>query len=82
MAFKELNRVDVDKFLLKAEEYHSSPQELKKLYVEMECNLFVLGCTGVEDKLQPGVPETLLALKQAGIKILMLTGDKLETAIR
>ncbi len=34
----------------------------------------------MEDKLQPGVPETLKDFLQAGISVWMLTGDKLETA--
>jgi magnesium-transporting ATPase (P-type) len=34
----------------------------------------------VEDRLQDAVPETIKDLQNAGIKIWMLTGDKLETA--
>ncbi len=37
--------------------------------------------TGVEDTLQQEVKFTLETLRNAGIKIWMLTGDKLETAI-
>ena len=39
-----------------------------------------MGVTALEDKLQEGVPETIRDLHKAGIKIWMLTGDKLETA--
>lgn len=39
------------------------------------------GATGIEDRLQEGVPETIEALHKAGIKIWMLTGDKQETAV-
>lgn len=39
------------------------------------------GATGIEDRLQEGVPESIEALHKAGIKIWMLTGDKQETAI-
>lgn len=35
---------------------------------------------GVEDKLQDDVKESLEMLRSAGIKIWMLTGDKVETA--
>lgn len=35
---------------------------------------------GVEDKLQDNVRPTLELLRNAGIRIWMLTGDKLETA--
>ena len=38
------------------------------------------GATAVEDRLQDGVPRTIRDLQDAGIKIWMLTGDKLETA--
>ena len=37
--------------------------------------------TGVEDKLQEGVVETVASLRSIGIKVWMLTGDKIETAI-
>ncbi|KAJ4752769.1 Phospholipid-transporting ATPase [Rhynchospora pubera] len=47
----------------------------------IEKNLILLGATAVEDKLQQGVPECIDKLAQAGIKIWVLTGDKLETAI-
>lgn len=41
----------------------------------------LLGATAIEDRLQDGVPETIADLKEAGIKIWVATGDKLETAI-
>jgi phospholipid-translocating ATPase len=37
--------------------------------------------TGVEDKLQPSVLQTIETLRHAGIKVWMLTGDKLETTL-
>jgi phospholipid-translocating ATPase len=43
--------------------------------------MLLLGATAIEDKLQDGVPEAIADLKKAGIKIWVLTGDKLETAI-
>jgi phospholipid-translocating ATPase len=46
----------------------------------LESNLELLGVTGVEDKLQKGVKPSLELLRNAGIKIWMLTGDKVETA--
>lgn len=39
------------------------------------------GATGIEDRLQENVPETIQALREAGIKVWVLTGDKLETAV-
>ncbi|XP_068895257.1 probable phospholipid-transporting ATPase IIB isoform X2 [Tenebrio molitor] len=51
-------------------------QVVESLEREME----LLCITGVEDKLQDNVRPTLELLRNAGIKIWMLTGDKLETA--
>ena len=55
--------------------------ELQKSFKRIECNLILLGATAIEDKLQVGVPETIARLSDANIKIWVLTGDKLETAI-
>jgi phospholipid-translocating ATPase len=46
----------------------------------LEHDLELLGVTGVEDKLQRDVKPSLELLRNAGIKIWMLTGDKVETA--
>lgn len=46
----------------------------------LERDLELLGVTGVEDKLQKDVKSSLELLRNAGIKIWMLTGDKVETA--
>ena len=46
----------------------------------MEQDLFLIGATVVEDKLQDNVPNTIKDLKLAGIKIWVLTGDKVDTA--
>ncbi|GER29490.1 ATPase [Striga asiatica] len=48
---------------------------------KIERNLVLLGATAVEDKLQKGVPECITKLENAGIKIWVITGDKMETAI-
>lgn len=47
----------------------------------LEQHLDMVGASAVEDKLQDGVPETIEKMRQAGIKVWMLTGDKRETAI-
>lgn len=46
----------------------------------LEHDLELLGITGVEDKLQHDIKPSLELLRNAGIKIWMLTGDKVETA--
>ena len=47
----------------------------------IEKDLILIGCTAIEDKLQDGVPACIETLARAGIKIWVLTGDKMETAI-
>lgn len=47
----------------------------------MSLKLKNLGATGIEDRLQDGVPECIAALRAAGIVVWVLTGDKPETAI-
>ncbi|XP_005309981.2 phospholipid-transporting ATPase VD isoform X6 [Chrysemys picta bellii] len=49
--------------------------------MKLETKLTLLGATGIEDRLQEGVSDTIEALRKAGIKIWMLTGDKQETAV-
>ncbi|KAJ3225401.1 hypothetical protein HK099_006859 [Clydaea vesicula] len=47
----------------------------------IESDLTLMGATAIEDKLQDGVPECISTLSKAGIKLWVLTGDKMETAI-
>ncbi|XP_043548211.1 phospholipid-transporting ATPase VA [Chiloscyllium plagiosum] len=49
--------------------------------VHLETDLQLLGATGIEDRLQDGVPETISNLRKAALQIWVLTGDKQETAI-
>ena len=46
----------------------------------LEQDLDFLGITGVEDKLQDDINDALESVRNAGIKVWMLTGDKVETA--
>ncbi|KAL1199602.1 Phospholipid-transporting ATPase 2 [Cardamine amara subsp. amara] len=48
----------------------------------LEHDLYILGVTAIEDRLQDGVPETIETLRKAGINFWMLTGDKQNTAIQ
>ncbi|KAL1311298.1 hypothetical protein AAFC00_001481 [Neodothiora populina] len=47
----------------------------------IERELTLIGGTAIEDRLQDGVPDAIALLAQAGIKLWVLTGDKVETAI-
>lgn len=51
------------------------------IQISLENNMELLGLTGVEDKLQDRVRPTLENLRNANMKVWMLTGDKIETAI-
>ena len=53
---------------------------LENIYDKIEKDLYIIGSTIVEDKLQEKVPETIRDLSLADIKIWMLTGDKMDTA--
>ncbi|KAI5780182.1 hypothetical protein DFH27DRAFT_362977 [Peziza echinospora] len=55
--------------------------ELDKAAELIEKDLYLLGATAIEDRLQDGVPDTIHTLQTAGIKIWVLTGDRQETAI-
>lgn len=84
MAMKVLDEQEVKQFLNKCEEAERNlitrEKSLQALYSEFERDLVLVGATCVEDRLQDNVPETISDLQSAGIKIWMLTGDKLETA--
>ncbi|CAG7850226.1 Putative phospholipid-transporting ATPase C24B11.12c [Serendipita indica DSM 11827] len=56
-------------------------EEIDKVNEKIEHSLLILGATALEDKLQEGVPEAIETLHKAGIKLWILTGDKLQTAI-
>lgn len=47
----------------------------------IEVDLELIGSTAIEDKLQCDVDKTIQFMKSAGIKVWVLTGDKIETAI-
>lgn len=52
----------------------------RRLIEMLEKNMKLLGVTGVEDLLQDDIKSVIFTLREAGIKVWMLTGDKLETA--
>jgi len=85
VARKQLSREALDKFTEKLNKtqrlVQNREEKMRELYRSNENDLHVLGATGVEDQLQDGVPETLIALGQAGIRVWVLTGDKVETAV-
>ncbi|XP_036687318.1 probable phospholipid-transporting ATPase IH isoform X5 [Balaenoptera musculus] len=55
-------------------------RKLAEAYEQIEKDLILLGATAVEDRLQEKAADTIEALQKAGIKVWVLTGDKMETA--
>lgn len=56
-------------------------EKLDRVASQIEQDLMLIGGTAIEDRLQDGVPDTISLLAHAGIKLWVLTGDKVETAI-
>jgi phospholipid-translocating P-type ATPase (flippase) len=85
LGFKVIDLEDYANFKTHYDEASTSvdkrEEKIKKVAEMMECNVILLGCTAVEDSLQAEVPETIQDIRNAGINIWMLTGDKLETAV-
>ena len=72
VAKRELSKEEADKLCSDLKHYQATPSLVERefeIYSLIEKNLTVLGVTGVEDKLQDGVPETIKDLKEAGIKV-------------
>uniref|UniRef100_UPI00358FB1BC probable phospholipid-transporting ATPase IA isoform X2 n=1 Tax=Myxine glutinosa TaxID=7769 RepID=UPI00358FB1BC len=55
--------------------------KVEETYEFIEKDLYLVGATAIEDRLQSDVPETIATLRKADIVIWVLTGDKQETAI-
>jgi len=55
-------------------------EEVTKIVSNLEQESFLLGVTGLDDKLQDDVKNVIQELINADINIWMLTGDKLDTA--
>ncbi|KAK4371889.1 hypothetical protein RND71_007273 [Anisodus tanguticus] len=70
-----------EKFIQAKSSLRDREKKLDEVAELIEKDLVLIGCTAIEDKLQEGVPECIDTLSRAGIKIWVLTGDKLETAI-
>ena len=75
--FQEWNR----RYTAALQSLEDREQKLVDLQEEIEINLELVAATAIEDKLQDDVGPTIATLKEAGIKVWVLTGDKIETAI-
>ncbi|XP_004509930.1 phospholipid-transporting ATPase 3-like [Cicer arietinum] len=85
LAYRELHP-DVyeswnERFIQAKSSLHDREKKLDEVAELIENDLILIGSTAIEDKLQEGVPACIETLQRAGIKIWVLTGDKIETAI-
>ena len=84
VAYRRIRQEDYDSWVNRLHEDELNVQFrqrlIDRLYDLIENNLTLIGGTVVEDKLQDKVPETIKEFRSAGIKIWVLTGDKLDTA--
>ena len=84
ITMKLLSQKEYDSFSSALKEAQMSLEDkerkVSEVYGTIEKDLFLLGATIVEDKLQDLVPETIRDLRLAKIKVWMLTGDKMNTA--
>ena len=80
--FEELELGDwLKEFDIVSNSVNDRDEKLSELAKKIETDLCLIGISGIEDKLQTNVGDTIDGLRQAGIKVWMLTGDKLETAV-
>lgn len=68
------------KYELAKTEMEDREKKVQKIVDELEENMEFLCVTGVEDKLQIDVADTIESLRNGGVQVWMLTGDKVETA--
>ncbi|XP_037075054.1 probable phospholipid-transporting ATPase IF isoform X2 [Pollicipes pollicipes] len=84
-AWRELSRCQLDQLSQELNRaraaLHNREEAVRAVSSQIESDMELLGATGVEDRLQEGVPETLETLRAAGVKVWVLTGDKVETAV-
>lgn len=85
LAEKEISASELDTF---KQEYKQASQAMSKrdekvaeVADRLERDFLLVGTTAIEDKLQDDVDKAIFAMKKAGIKVWVLTGDKIETAI-
>ncbi|XP_042480417.1 phospholipid-transporting ATPase 1 [Macadamia integrifolia] len=85
VAMRELSGLEFERWHLAYEKASNALNRrarlLRAVACDVENNLHILGASGIEDKLQEGVPEAIESMRQARIKVWVLTGDKQETAI-
>ncbi|KAG0239908.1 hypothetical protein B0O80DRAFT_491333 [Mortierella sp. GBAus27b] len=85
LAYRKISEEEYANWALEYDEacstIHNRDENIENACEGIEHSLILLGGTAIEDRLQVGVPECIALLSRAGIKLWVLTGDKVETAI-
>ena len=90
-ATRELGQEEYDAWVLRYQEALASlddpksagltrKEKIEQEITRLEHDMEFVGITAVEDLLQDNVQDSIATLRLAGIKVWMLTGDKMETA--
>ena len=74
IAYKDIKKEEVDTFF---EEKQTKDNKLRPIE---ESGLIMIGLFGVKDHMKSMVPESIAKCKQAQIKVIMVTGDNIDTA--
>jgi len=86
LSFKEINAEEYSNFSREINEALNSTikraEKTDAVYSKYETNEILIGISAIEDKLQDGVPQTIEMMREAGIRVWMVTGDLLNTAIK
>ena len=53
----------------------------KKQFTQIESNLVFLGICGIKDPARPEAARAIHQCREAGVRVIMITGDSRETAI-
>ena len=81
-AYRELSEEEYNIFHYAYKLAMNNPEEKEKLLKDafslLEKDYYLLGATAIKDKLQDNISDVLFSFIEAGIKILVLTGDKMD----
>ena len=83
VAYKEVSIEEYNKFeseYNKTIDHYDKENLMPKVFDSIECDMFLLGATAIDDKLQDDVGSCLESFIKTGIKVWVLTGDKVDTA--
>ena len=83
IAYKELSPQEYSNFETeynRAIDHYDKEKLIPKVFDSIENNLYLLGATAIDDKLQDNVGACLESFIKTGIKVWVLTGDKVDTA--